>query len=792
MSDPPKFTFVGASSGGGGGAMFGSSTSGSGGSSNPFAATTGAPSTAGGGLLGSTSATSGSNTHNQSSVFSGGSSLFSSSTRQPVSTGFNFGQRGESDSKPGSTPTTGLFTPNKTSAPSNAGQTQTSGFFGAVSNPTPVTSGPFSVIGSNTSNTPSGSTTPASSKPFGEVMFGQNPSTTPAGPPPSGANTSAASTSVGLGAVGLFGKPPQQQQSNPFGAQGNTSASIKAQGMFSLGNNQTSNQQTPATSAPTLTLFGGTSHATGGLFSGQKVNTPTSAPGQAPTGLFQAAGGSSLFSNPSNKGPALQSPNANPFSGFILPTSTAAASTPAASGLSGQKPLGFASPINTQSQTPNKPMFPSMGSGTPSMPTAQKPALSFSPTPAQPPAASTATSTAGSPFNFAPATSVSSAPAATSTASSPTMNLFASVGKPSGVATTTSGATPASDAPIGPTATTSASALSPFKTTSTTSSSALAPSLFKAATATSSPAPTPNPFGVATATSSSVPAPNIFGAITSAAPSSTPASSPFGATATAASSSAPVSKGITETAATAPPTTAAPAAGALGGSTSGPAPAPQSRLKNKTMEEILTRWASDLSKYQKEFQNQADKVAGWDKMLVENGKKISDLYNATFDAERQSAEVERQLSQVEGQQEELSGWLDKYEREVDELYTRQVGHGDTLQGPDQERERTYKLAEKLNDRLEDMGKDLTSMIEEINNASSSLNKSSKPDDPLSQIVKVLNSHLSQLQWIDQNAATLQSKVSAAQKAGQGIGSNGYGGPGEEAADDFYRSFRGRR
>jgi nuclear pore complex protein Nup62 len=43
----------------------------------------------------------------------------------------------------------------------------------------------------------------------------------------------------------------------------------------------------------------------------------------------------------------------------------------------------------------------------------------------------------------------------------------------------------------------------------------------------------------------------------------------------------------------------------------------------------------------------------------------------------------------------------------------------------------YKLAEKLNDRLEEMGKDLTSMIEEINNASSSLNKSTKSDDPVS-------------------------------------------------------------
>lgn len=43
----------------------------------------------------------------------------------------------------------------------------------------------------------------------------------------------------------------------------------------------------------------------------------------------------------------------------------------------------------------------------------------------------------------------------------------------------------------------------------------------------------------------------------------------------------------------------------------------------------------------------------------------------------------------------------------------------------------YKLAEKLSDRLDEMGKDLGSMIEEINDASSSLNKNSKADDPVS-------------------------------------------------------------
>jgi nuclear pore complex protein Nup62 len=63
---------------------------------------------------------------------------------------------------------------------------------------------------------------------------------------------------------------------------------------------------------------------------------------------------------------------------------------------------------------------------------------------------------------------------------------------------------------------------------------------------------------------------------------------------------------------------------------------------------------------------------------------------------------------------------------------------------------------------------------------------------LSQIVRVLNGHLSQLQWIDQNAAALQAKIAAAQKAGQSIGSNGYGATENDPADEFYRSYMGRR
>lgn len=149
------------------------------------------------------------------------------------------------------------------------------------------------------------------------------------------------------------------------------------------------------------------------------------------------------------------------------------------------------------------------------------------------------------------------------------------------------------------------------------------------------------------------------------------------------------------------------------------------------MDEIITRWASDLQKYQKEFKGQAEKVSKWDRLLVENGEKIQKLYLNTHEAEKATNEIDRQLQAVESQQAELEAWLNDYESKVDNQFEKQVGSSDQLGGPDQERERTYKLAESVTDRLDEMGKDLSKMISEINDISGSLNKGNKPDDPVS-------------------------------------------------------------
>lgn len=90
-----------------------------------------------------------------------------------------------------------------------------------------------------------------------------------------------------------------------------------------------------------------------------------------------------------------------------------------------------------------------------------------------------------------------------------------------------------------------------------------------------------------------------------------------------------------------------------------------------------------------------------------------------------------QLSAVENQQTELEGWLAKYEADVDAMLAKEGGTKNELGGPDQERERTYKLAERLSERIDDIGRDLSSMVDEVNAANASLSRNGKGDEPVS-------------------------------------------------------------
>lgn len=177
------------------------------------------------------------------------------------------------------------------------------------------------------------------------------------------------------------------------------------------------------------------------------------------------------------------------------------------------------------------------------------------------------------------------------------------------------------------------------------------------------------------------------------------------------------------------------------------------------MEEILNKWTKELDLYSAEFHRQAVEVAEWDRELIENGSKISNLNNDVIKTEALQAEIDQSLSYINAQQEDLSSILDAYEKQMKEVLD-ESNLQQPMQPADIQREKAYSLAEGLNKQLDDVSRNLSIMIEEVNkmNGTDTSIDDNDGEDNVSQIVKILNAHLTSLQWIDSTTATMQNKI----------------------------------
>lgn len=117
---------------------------------------------------------------------------------------------------------------------------------------------------------------------------------------------------------------------------------------------------------------------------------------------------------------------------------------------------------------------------------------------------------------------------------------------------------------------------------------------------------------------------------------------------------------------------------------------------------------------------------------MKNTEKISKLYAKAFQAERDASEVEKQIAAVESEQDELDQWLSKYETEVEDMIRKSgAGLESGSGGVDLERERVYRVAERVTERLESLNRDLGDVIDEVNGVSALVGKSSGPDNQVS-------------------------------------------------------------
>lgn len=196
-------------------------------------------------------------------------------------------------------------------------------------------------------------------------------------------------------------------------------------------------------------------------------------------------------------------------------------------------------------------------------------------------------------------------------------------------------------------------------------------------------------------------------------------------------------------------------------------------LNNKTLEDVITKWTNQLSNASSSFQDYSTKVNEWDRVLVDGGEKISQLYTDTVTAEQTQNKIDQALLYIERQQDELENFLDNYEAKANNLLSGVLSSNShasdsSVVTNDQKREQAYRTAELLDDNLSSLGTNLSSLITEINDVSDLFNKTNglssgdaakKDDDSsLDQIVKLLNTHLDSLKWVEKNADDLKAKV----------------------------------
>ncbi|KAF6775266.1 hypothetical protein AHF37_05116 [Paragonimus kellicotti] len=143
------------------------------------------------------------------------------------------------------------------------------------------------------------------------------------------------------------------------------------------------------------------------------------------------------------------------------------------------------------------------------------------------------------------------------------------------------------------------------------------------------------------------------------------------------------------------------------------------------LEELVNRWAHELEEQERYFMDEADRINQWDQVLLNNGEKITALYEKVDSCKTEQTQLEQELDFIEGQQRELENLLEPLERAANELPPGQL-HSDF------EREAIFQLATNVDLELGQLLSDLREMADQVNATSSTVTLTTVKGDADSQ------------------------------------------------------------
>ena len=177
---------------------------------------------------------------------------------------------------------------------------------------------------------------------------------------------------------------------------------------------------------------------------------------------------------------------------------------------------------------------------------------------------------------------------------------------------------------------------------------------------------------------------------------------------------------------------------------------PAKKYTYRQLEDLINNWVMELDEQQKVFLSQAKLVNAWDLALLENEDSIISLHDDVAKAKTDQDRLDHDLNSILNQQAELEEMLTPLETYL----STQSLHAST-QHADQERNKTYTMAEKIDANMKDMMQNLREVLDRINSINSA---NSDRNNPISQITSILNAHMDSLLSIDDRSGTLQQKL----------------------------------
>ncbi|XP_020972447.1 nuclear pore complex protein NUP62-like [Arachis ipaensis] len=175
-------------------------------------------------------------------------------------------------------------------------------------------------------------------------------------------------------------------------------------------------------------------------------------------------------------------------------------------------------------------------------------------------------------------------------------------------------------------------------------------------------------------------------------------------------------------------------------------------ITEKTVEEIIKEWNTELQERTGKFRKQANAIAEWDRRILQNRDVLLRLEIEVAKVVETQSNMERQLELIETHQQEVDKALQSMEE--DEAAST--------------RDAMYEQSELIERELEQMTEQIKFMIQSLNSNQGGELDALDGMTPLDAVVRILNNQLTSLMWIDEKKLANQGSASDRELTGPRI------------------------